>query len=143
MIVALIAMSGCSLPLPEGVPLANADAAARAVLGSWGVTAAPPAIWGVPSNCSVEVPGGTAYGFMDDGACRGGMSDKGGDIYVLLHPRVTYADVLAHELVHWLNDDPGHRRPGLWGAEGSDTLEGQGEAFLRGRPELNVMVPAQ
>lgn len=139
--------AGCSDPRPAGVPLANADRAARVVMDLWREDGPTPAIFGVPfdASCLKTLPDGSrSIGFVnpDGGKCVGGVTIPGEAIYLLVHPDVRYSHALPHELAHWRWGDDGHRRRGLW--EDQDTnLVPAAQTLLRMFPEVDTMSVAQ
>ena len=152
LILGLLVLAGACgpLPLPDAVPLANANQAARAVLDRWHEDVALPPIYEVPADpaCEVAVPGGTSIGFVNpqSGHCVGGFTDPGAGIFLLLHPRVGYSRHLAHELAHLIRRDNAHRLRGLWEpplGESDTNLVPAANAWLSAQPELDVMEGAQ
>jgi hypothetical protein len=135
LLLALLA-AGCSVPLPQGVPLANAEPAVSFVLGHYGApNARRPVVYGVPSDCIVA--GGDAPGFTDpqDGECVSGLRSEG-DIWITLHPRLGYNHALCHEVAHHLWDDGDHKRADLWSDGGRE--EACGDALFA-RADLDAM----
>lgn len=97
----------CSPALPSGSPI-DASAAYEAL-------SAPmrPQAFAVATDCNG--PEGSP-GFWLDGACRGGLSEPGLGIFVVVVPGSLWSDHFAHELAgHWNGDapchDPEHRGP--------------------------------
>lgn len=139
--LAVVLASGCELPVPEGVPLANVREAAAVALEAWGQPAdRQPVIWGVHSNCSITRPDGkTGHGFIDPASklCKGGFSDpRGGDIYMVLHPGIGYyhGGVMPHELAHHVFRDEHHKRADIWGPGGKVDVA---RMALMVRPDVN------
>jgi hypothetical protein len=106
--------NGCTPDMPRGSVELNAGPAldvAFAALGRSDV-AHPPAVYGVPLDCSDS----TGQGFWLDGGCRGGFTDPTG-IYLPLTAGARYSHHLAHEARHWIvggDFDPRHASPGFY-----------------------------
>lgn len=97
----------CSPALPSGSPI-DAGPAYEA-LGS----AMRPQAFAVATDCNG--PEGSP-GFWLDGACRGGLSEPGVGIYIVVVADSLWSDHFAHELAgHWNGDEP-CRDPGHTGA---------------------------
>lgn len=85
-----------------------------AVLEAYAATGPVVRVFGVPSNCNFEVPGGRAYGFIDAGDCVSGL-ELAGDVYLVLQDGMRYSYVLCHEIKHVLIGDTQHRAKQTWG----------------------------
>ncbi len=156
-LLALVLVSivgGCAEPLPEGVLLANVDAAAEFILENWGLPKNKrPAIYGVDPD-----PKCGNVGFIDPkaGKCVGGFTGLPDafskafnvhtqDIYLLITPQ-GYSQGLPHELAHSLWGDVSHRNPEIWGTKrqyggpGDEGMVPIMARILEQYPELNQMI---
>lgn len=136
-IVLIILAAGCTAPVPEGFELTNADQAVKALFAEHNAqTAAMPWVHGVhlDPSCTVKTPRGPGIRFRDpaDGVCVSGLK-VGSDIWVVWTDGLTFSNsALAHEIVHWLDDDQNHRAVELWEARsGSTSKEVRGQQALR------------